>query len=147
MSEIKGQSDWRDEQMPPFISSVRCSSERLHRRTQTTERRGEHCTVEEQHGRLPCMIGWGWKERGRWRCSVGSDKSLRSEGLGAPVVDFKRRWDGTNDSVGKHLSSKESTQEVKDQLLCSSARGNKSLPLIQRKWADSPQGLLISSHW
>lgn len=127
-----------DERMPPFISSVWCSSERLHWTTQTTERRGKRCTVEEQHRRLPCVIGWGWKER-------EGDGALRSEGLGVPKVDFKKRWDGTNDSVGKHLSSKESTQEVKDQLLRSSTRGNKSLPLIQRKWAESPQGLLIST--
>lgn len=64
----------RDEQMPPFISSVWCSSKRLHWTTRTTERRGKHCTVEEQHGRLPCVIGWGWKER---------------EGDGAPWVLIK----------------------------------------------------------
>lgn len=62
---------------------------------------------------------------------MGSDKSLTSEALGVPKVDFKKRWDGMNDSVGKHCE--ESTQEAKDQLLCSSTRGNKSLPLIQRK--------------
>lgn len=50
-----------------------------------------------------------------------------------------RGWDGLIDSVGDNLSSTESTQEVEDQLLCSSKKGNKSLSLIQWKWIEVPR--------
>lgn len=55
---------------------------------------------------------------------------LGGEAPGVAGVDFMKRCVGMNDSVGENLSGKESTQEVKDQLLCFSKRGNKSLSLF-----------------
>lgn len=46
---------------------------------------------------------------------------------GAPKVDFKKRWDGVNDSVGDSLSSTESIQEV--ERINSSARPQREINL------------------